>query len=96
MDRKNKGLCFRRGEKFHPMHQCSKKSLRLVIMGDEEDEGHAKVLALKVEQGSKVEGLECKINRAIGCCGTRNDNTQDYEIGKKMEGGTHFSVKTFQ
>lgn len=49
MDRKNKGLCFKCWEKFHPLHQCPEKSLRLVIMGDEEDEGQAEVLALEVK-----------------------------------------------
>lgn len=33
-ERKSKGLCFRCGEKFHPLDQCAEKQLRLVIWGD--------------------------------------------------------------
>lgn len=52
MDLRNKGLCFKCGEKFHPLHQWSKKSLRFVVVEEDEVEGHAKILALEVEQGT--------------------------------------------
>lgn len=67
MDRRNKGLCFKCGEKFHPLHQCSEKSLRLVVVEEEDDEG-GEILALKIEKGKERDELECKL--AGGCCGT--------------------------
>lgn len=35
MERRAQGLCFRCGEKYHPLHQCAEKQLRLVILGDD-------------------------------------------------------------
>ncbi|GAU31427.1 hypothetical protein TSUD_221980 [Trifolium subterraneum] len=34
MERKQKGLCFKCGGAFHPMHQCPDKQLRVLIMED--------------------------------------------------------------
>lgn len=51
MDRKAKGSCFRCGERFHPLHQCGEKQLRLVILGDDEkinEEGE--VIAIEVQE----------------------------------------------
>jgi hypothetical protein len=51
MDRKQKGLCFKCGGPFHPMHQCPDKQLRLLVIEDEEeDEGEVKMLAVEVEE----------------------------------------------
>lgn len=37
MERKSKGLCFRYGEKYHPMHhQCALRKLRVLVLGDDE------------------------------------------------------------
>lgn len=36
LDRKAKGLCFRWGDKFHPLHQCPNRSLWVMLL--EEDE----------------------------------------------------------
>lgn len=36
MERRAKGLCFRCGDKFHPLHQCSEKQLRLLMLDDNE------------------------------------------------------------
>lgn len=55
MDRKNKGLCFHCGERFHHLHQCFEKSLKLVIIRNEDEEGPAEVLALEVEQDTEGE-----------------------------------------
>lgn len=38
MERKSKGLCFRCGEKYHPMHQCMSRTLRVLVLGDDEVE----------------------------------------------------------
>lgn len=49
MDQKSKGLCFRCGEKFHPLYQCKERQLRLLILGDDEkvnEEGE--VIAVEV------------------------------------------------
>ncbi|MCH85044.1 Ty3/gypsy retrotransposon protein, partial [Trifolium medium] len=58
MERKQKGLCFKCGGPFHPMHQCPDKQLRVLIVDDEEDdEGEAKILAVEVgEEDEEVKG----------------------------------------
>ncbi|XP_075497715.1 uncharacterized protein LOC142534958 [Primulina tabacum] len=40
LHRREKGLCFKCGEPYHPMHRCTNKSLRVTILAEEEgDEG---------------------------------------------------------
>ncbi|KAF1869880.1 hypothetical protein Lal_00017457 [Lupinus albus] len=49
MNRKAQGLCFRCGEKYHPLHQCAEKQLRLIVLGDDEainEEGE--IIAIEV------------------------------------------------
>lgn len=36
MERKARGQCFRCGEKYHSLHQCAERQLRLLILGDDE------------------------------------------------------------
>jgi hypothetical protein len=50
MDRKQKGLCFKCGGQFHPMHQCPEKHLKILIVEDEEEEKEAQVLAVEMEE----------------------------------------------
>ncbi|MCI34789.1 RNA-directed DNA polymerase (Reverse transcriptase), partial [Trifolium medium] len=51
MDRKQKGLCFKCGGPFHPMHQCPEKQLKVLVVDEEdEDEEGMKVLAVEVEE----------------------------------------------
>ncbi|KAJ9541667.1 LOW QUALITY PROTEIN: hypothetical protein OSB04_028173 [Centaurea solstitialis] len=60
MDRKAKGLCFRCGERYHPLHQCSERQLRMLILGDDEkvdETGEIIAIELKDEEGEEV--LEC-------------------------------------
>lgn len=60
MDRKAKGLCFRCGERFHPLHQCAEKHLRLLILGDDEkinEEGE--VIAIEVQEDEEEVAVEC-------------------------------------
>lgn len=62
MERKQKGLCFKCGGAFHPMHQCPDKQLRvLVIENEEEENSDAKILAVEVEDTDEEEGGECSI-----------------------------------
>lgn len=66
MDRKAKGICFRCGEHFHPLHQCEEKQIRLVILGDDEtinEEGE--VLAIELKEEEEI-ALECN---ALGVFG---------------------------
>ncbi|MCH92914.1 retrotransposon gag protein, partial [Trifolium medium] len=51
LERKQKGLCFKRGGPFHPMHQCPDKQLRVLIVeeGDEEP-GREQILAVEVDE----------------------------------------------
>ncbi|MCH81241.1 Ty3/gypsy retrotransposon protein, partial [Trifolium medium] len=56
MERKQKGLCFKCGGQFHPMHQCPDKQLRVLVVEDgEEDEEEMRVLAVEVEEEEKGE-----------------------------------------
>ncbi|MCH79728.1 Ty3/gypsy retrotransposon protein, partial [Trifolium medium] len=62
MDRKQKGLCFKCGGPFHPMHQCPDKQLRLLVIEDEEEEeGEARVLAMEVEEEEENEKGEMSV-----------------------------------
>lgn len=57
---KAKGLCFRCGERYHPLHQCTEKQLRLLILGDEEtvkEEGE--VIVMEVKDDEVEEEIEC-------------------------------------
>ncbi|MCI36754.1 RNA-directed DNA polymerase (Reverse transcriptase), partial [Trifolium medium] len=38
MERKQKGLCFKCGGPFHPMHKCPDKQLKVLVVDDEEGE----------------------------------------------------------
>ncbi|MCH93830.1 retrotransposon gag protein, partial [Trifolium medium] len=51
MERKQKGLCFKCGGAYHPMHQCPDRQLKVLIV-DEEEEGdyEGKLLAVEVEE----------------------------------------------
>lgn len=70
MERKRRGLCFRCGERYHPLHKCMTKSLSLLILGEgvesldiaEED----LVAAMEVEQGTGEEKIECRIMGLLG------------------------------
>ncbi|KAJ9564989.1 hypothetical protein OSB04_000955 [Centaurea solstitialis] len=80
MDRKTKGLCFRCGERYHPLHQCADRQLRMVILGDDEQLNEAgEVIAIEIrEREEEEEKLECN---SIGLFAwteqrvTKNSNT---------------------
>ncbi|KAJ9543643.1 hypothetical protein OSB04_023350 [Centaurea solstitialis] len=60
MDRKAKGLCFRCGEKYHPLHQCTERQFRLLILGDDERvDDTGEVIAMEVKEDECEEVLEC-------------------------------------
>ncbi|MCH79346.1 RNA-directed DNA polymerase (Reverse transcriptase), partial [Trifolium medium] len=58
MERKQKGLCFKCGGAFHPMHQCPDRQLKVLIVDDEEaEEQGGKLLAVEVEsEEEEVQG----------------------------------------
>ncbi|GAU48703.1 hypothetical protein TSUD_303160 [Trifolium subterraneum] len=50
MERKQKGLCFKCGGAFHPMHQCPDRQLKVLLVDDEEEEEQGgKLLVVEVE-----------------------------------------------
>lgn len=54
-DRRSKGLCFKCNERWHPLHQCTEKHLRIIIVGDNEvvgDDGEIRVAETE-ENGGK-------------------------------------------
>nr|KYP32370.1 Retrovirus-related Pol polyprotein from transposon opus [Cajanus cajan] len=61
MERKQKGLCFKCGQNFHPMHQCPERQLKLIIVDEEQLEGgEHEVLALEMEE-QPPEELTCSL-----------------------------------
>lgn len=60
MDRKSRGLCFRCGEKFHPLHRCAERQLQLIVLGDHEMVNeHGEIIALEVENDEGRADVEC-------------------------------------
>lgn len=60
MDCKARGLCFRCGERYNPLHQCAEKQFRLVILSDDETVNDAgEVMAIELQEGDEVPALEC-------------------------------------
>lgn len=61
MDRKQKGLCYKCGGSFHPLHQCPDRQLIIMVLADDgEEEEEAKVLAIEVDDVVETEG-ECSV-----------------------------------
>ncbi|GAU42077.1 hypothetical protein TSUD_326550 [Trifolium subterraneum] len=64
MERKKKGLCFKCGGSYHPMHQCPDKQLKILVVDDEGDgETEGKLLAVEVDEGEEeVQGEMSMMN----------------------------------
>jgi hypothetical protein len=75
MERRSKGLCFRCGDKYHPLHQCAEKQLRLVILGDDEIINEAgEIIAIEVrEDEEEEEVLDCN---SMGLFGITESKTK--------------------
>ncbi|GAU28429.1 hypothetical protein TSUD_54810 [Trifolium subterraneum] len=57
LERKQKGLCFKCGKPFGPMHQCPEKQLRvLAVDEDGEDDTEGQILAVEVDEAEEEEG----------------------------------------
>ncbi|RDX98970.1 hypothetical protein CR513_18049, partial [Mucuna pruriens] len=66
MDQKAHGLGFKCGEKYHPLHQCLKKQLRLLIIGDDESMNEVReIMAIEIYE-TKEDVLECKMLELCG------------------------------
>ncbi|WVZ17573.1 hypothetical protein V8G54_010555 [Vigna mungo] len=60
MNRKAQGLCFRCGEKYHPLHRCTERQLRMVVLADDETVNEAgEVVASEMREGEDDRTLEC-------------------------------------
>ncbi|WVZ05566.1 hypothetical protein V8G54_018912 [Vigna mungo] len=53
MNRKAQRLCFRCGEKYHPLHKCTERQLRIVVLADDE------VIASEMREEEDDCTLEC-------------------------------------
>lgn len=83
MERKSKGQCFCCSERYHPLHRCADRQLRLVILGDEERVNEGEVVAIEVEEEELIEEpMECK---AMGVFGITNEELSRSKT-MKMEG----------
>lgn len=77
MDKRDKGLCFCRGEKFHPLHQCPNRYLRVMILGEDEiDDELGGLLAIEATKSRGNESLECN---DIGLFGVASQGLTDYK-----------------
>lgn len=85
MNRKAQGLCFRCGEQYHPLHQCAARSMRLLILSDDDSADAVKeegeMAFLGIEQGTENDGLKCRV---IGLMGISSDDSIDYIMGNTM------------
>ncbi|KAL4576939.1 hypothetical protein LXL04_013040 [Taraxacum kok-saghyz] len=54
-DRRKKGLCFRCGQQFGPAHKCPEGKLRILLLGDDEEEGDNMVLQLTDDIPAPIE-----------------------------------------
>ena len=52
MDRRAKGLCFKCGQNYSPMHQCPEKELKLLVWEPKEEGEQGEKVQ---EEGDKVE-----------------------------------------
>ncbi|WVZ04691.1 hypothetical protein V8G54_018037 [Vigna mungo] len=60
MNRKAQGLCFRCGEKYHPLHRCTERQLRMVVLADDETVNEAgEVVVSEMREGEDDRTLEC-------------------------------------
>lgn len=66
-ERREKGLCFRCGGKYHPtLHKCPERAMRVLILGEGEtlnEEGE--IVALEVEGAESDEEIEVEWNSTI-------------------------------
>lgn len=71
LERKAKGLCFRCGEKYNPLHRCANTQLRLLVVGDDEtitDGGE--VAAAEEDDDPNENPLECQ---TMGLCASMGE-----------------------
>ncbi|KAK2419989.1 hypothetical protein QL285_030787 [Trifolium repens] len=63
MDLKKKGgLCFKCKQPFHPMHQCSEKHLRVMVVDDETNGGEeGDLLAVEIDEEEVEEKGEMSV-----------------------------------
>ncbi|XP_057429344.1 uncharacterized protein LOC130722592 [Lotus japonicus] len=64
LDRRQKGLCFKCGGKYHPLHQCPDKQIRIMLLEEGDDVGEAGELSAETEDedDAAVDGA-CSIMR---------------------------------
>lgn len=85
MERKNKGLCFRCGERYSPTHQCAAKSLRVIILADDELQGGEtedgqEVFTLEAEPEKDMAGLECRLMGLMGISSKMLGNCRTMQV----------------
>ncbi|XP_014522435.1 uncharacterized protein LOC106778940 [Vigna radiata var. radiata] len=60
MNRKAQGLCFRCGEKYHPLHRCTERQLQMVVLADDETVNESgEVIASEMREEEDDCTLEC-------------------------------------
>ncbi|WVZ21141.1 hypothetical protein V8G54_008463 [Vigna mungo] len=60
MNRKAQGLCFRCDEKYHPLHRCTERQLRMVVLADDETVNEVgEVITSEMREEEDDRTLEC-------------------------------------
>ncbi|KAJ1391810.1 Aspartic peptidase domain superfamily [Sesbania bispinosa] len=86
MDRKQRGLCFKCGGPFHPMHKFPDRQLRIMVLDELEDEGdEGNVLAMEMEDDDAIEG-ECNAMSLDGMTNTESHNSETLRLKGRIKG----------
>ncbi|XP_050906646.1 uncharacterized protein LOC127120280 [Lathyrus oleraceus] len=87
MNRKQKGLCYKCGGPFHPLHQCPDKQLRVMILDDEDGgEEEAKLLAVEVDESEKERDGEMSVMNLYEMEVPRRERLQTLKLRATING----------
>lgn len=80
-------MCFRCGDKFHPLHQCYEKQLRLLVLDESENiNPEGEIVALEAVWLEEEEELQCKLMELLGSRGDRSTECKSMELEGKILG----------
>lgn len=81
LDRRSKGLCFKCGDRFTPLHQCPSKSLRLLLLGDDNPGSDSSELeAIVGDDGDEATVMDCSTISLMGVVKFEHPNSNTFRI----------------
>ncbi|ESW33878.1 hypothetical protein PHAVU_001G106100 [Phaseolus vulgaris] len=66
MNKKARGMCFKCGEHYHPLHHCEEKQLHLLVIGDDEIVNEGEIIAIEVKEEENSYTLDCGFMSLFG------------------------------